>query len=208
MPDAYVPGQIIVAIGESAYSEGLIDEMKDRHGLDVVDVSALRSAGLIMISFKTTDKDISEKIDELRKDKRMIVAQPNYILRTMSDPLRNTQYAIDIMKIDRIHKSYRGRGIKVAVIDTGIDTEHNDLKARFIFKKNFIRGEGYSPEIHGTAIAGVISAGINGFGIEGVSPEASILSMRACRQVSKQLLKVNVFQTAFQGRWMRQFSRR
>lgn len=187
MPDAYIPGQIIIAIRESDFSEGLIDEMKDRHGLDVIDVSALRSVGLKMVLFKDADKDIFKKIDELRKDKRMIEAQPNYIFQTMGDPLRKTQYAIDIIKTDRVHKSYKGKGIKVAVIDTGVDTDHNDLKDRVILKKNFIRGEGYTPEIHGTAIAGIISAGVNGFGIEGVAPEAKILAMRACRQISKGL---------------------
>ena len=42
----------------------------------------------------------------------------------------------------------------------------------------------FQPEIHGTAVAGIIGAAINGFGIEGIAPEAELLALRACRQVS------------------------
>ncbi|MEF9437799.1 MAG: S8 family serine peptidase [Candidatus Mariimomonas ferrooxydans] len=43
----------------------------------------------------------------------------------------------------------------------------------------------YKAEVHGTAVAGVIGASINKFGINGVAPESEILALRACRQVSE-----------------------
>jgi len=184
--DAYVPGQIITAFTEALFSEGVLNEIKARHKLTVVETFALKSVNLMIVLLETPEKDIFKVIDELRKDTRILIAQPNYILKTMSDPLRKMQYANSIMKIDNIHAHYRGRGVKVAVIDTGVDTGHNDLKERVISSKNFIRGEKYAAELHGTAIAGIIGASINGFGIEGVAPEANILALRACKQVSKE----------------------
>lgn len=184
--DAYVPGQIITALAETVFSEGLLNEIKDRHKLKVIDAFSLKSVNLQVVLFETPEKDIFSVIDELRKDSRILIAQPNFILRTMSDPLRKMQYANDILKTDKIHTSYRGRGMKVAVVDTGVDAGHIDLKDRVIITKNFVRGENYSPEIHGTAIAGIIAASINGSGIEGVAPESRILSLRACKQMVKE----------------------
>jgi hypothetical protein len=184
-PDAYVPGQIITASAETEFSDTLLNELKDRHGLKVLENFPLKSVNLRVVLFETT-VDIFKVIDVLKKDKRILIVQPNFVLRTMSDPLRKRQYASDMLKIDKIHKLYRGRGVRVAILDTGVDAGHSDLKERVISAKNFIRGLGYSPEVHGTAVAGIIGAGINGFGMEGVAPEAGLLALRACKQVSKE----------------------
>jgi subtilisin family serine protease len=181
----HVPGQIIIVLNEADFSEDILNGLKHRYALKVIDNFFLKSVNLMVILFETTE-DIFKLIDELKKDKRILIAQPNYILRTMTDPLRRMQYAHTMLKMDKIHTIYKGRGVKIAVIDTGVDAGHNDLKDRVIFTKNFIRGEGYPSEIHGTAVAGIIVAGINGFGIEGVAPEAAVLALRACRQVSKE----------------------
>jgi subtilisin family serine protease len=95
------------------------------------------------------------------------------------------QNTYKVMNLKKLHEHFSGKGVIVAVIDTGIDTQHRDLKERIVSSENLLRDSPYQPEIHGTAVAGVIGASINGFGIEGVAPESSILSLRACRQVSE-----------------------
>jgi hypothetical protein len=185
--DAYVPGQILTVFPELTFSEKLVNELEKKYPLKLIDSFSLKSVNLTAVLFEATKKnDIFKIIEELRKDKRVLIAQPNYILRTMSDPLRKMQYVNDILKVDKIHSMYRGHGIRVAVLDTGVDANHSDLKDRVVFTKNFVRGEQYLAEIHGTAIAGVIAASINGFGIEGIAPDADILAMRSCEQVSRE----------------------
>ncbi|WP_319003498.1 S8 family serine peptidase [Bacillus shivajii] len=78
-----------------------------------------------------------------------------------------------------------GEGVKVAVIDTGIDYRHPDLKDNFHGGYDVIdedddpmetlKGEGM-PTIHGTHVAGIIAA--NGR-LQGVAPEAEIYAYRA-----------------------------
>lgn len=81
------------------------------------------------------------------------------------------------------YKSNSGEGIKIAIIDTGCDVNHKDIKDRIIGMKNFTT-EGASTDVtdkvgHGTHVAGIIAAnGLNG-GITGVAPKASLLILKA-----------------------------
>lgn len=76
----------------------------------------------------------------------------------------------------------KGQGIVVAILDTGIDQTHPDLKDRIIDGRNFT-GEG-SPEDftdrngHGTHVAGIIGASEEGSGVIGVAPEVKFLIVK------------------------------
>jgi subtilisin len=70
----------------------------------------------------------------------------------------------------------RGRGIAVAVLDTGIDASHPDLAPNYRGGTSFVPGEP-SPDDgagHGTHCAGTIAAAINGSGVVGVAPAANL----------------------------------
>ncbi|WP_285844195.1 S8 family serine peptidase [Metabacillus halosaccharovorans] len=78
-----------------------------------------------------------------------------------------------------------GKGVKVAVIDTGIDYEHPDLHRNYAGGYDVIDGDGDPMEtsnvkgegtIHGTHVAGIIAA--NGK-LRGMAPEAEIIAYRA-----------------------------
>ncbi len=75
---------------------------------------------------------------------------------------------------------YKGQGIQVAVIDTGIRTSHEDLKANATTGKNFVNGAAgtnYSQDnaTHGTHVAGIIAAEENnGCGGAGIAPDAKV----------------------------------
>ena len=67
----------------------------------------------------------------------------------------------------------RGRGIKVAVLDTGIDWNHPDLRPNVRSAISFVPGEtAMDGNSHGTHCSGTIAAVINGAGVVGVVPEA------------------------------------
>jgi major intracellular serine protease len=73
----------------------------------------------------------------------------------------------------------KGKGIVVAVLDTGIDRDHPDLKDQIIGGRNFT-DEGKTDDFtdnngHGTHVAGTIAAVENGSGVVGVAPEAKLL---------------------------------
>ncbi len=179
---SFIPGHIIIALSTTDFSKDFIERLKVKYGLEIIEFFNLETLNTVVVLFKCNE-NILDKIELIKSEEKIILAQPNFIFQTLSEPLRKFQYALDIMKIEKIHNLYKGKGVKVAVIDTGVDYEHRDLKERVVLSKNFVRAETYKKEIHGTAVAGVIGASINGFGIAGVAPEAKIYSLRACTQI-------------------------
>lgn len=102
-----------------------------------------------------------------------------------NDPYRNLQHALNEMQILESHRWATGRGVRVAVIDTGSDTRHPELRDRITGIRNFVDRDSdvFNRDIHGTAVTGVIAAASNnGAGLVGVAPEADIMSLKACWQ--------------------------
>ena len=80
---------------------------------------------------------------------------------------------------------YRGSGARVAIIDSGIDTDHPDLVPNIDFDAAFnCQESGQPPEDqngHGTHVAGVAAAAFNsdGYGVVGVAPSASLVPIKS-----------------------------
>lgn len=78
----------------------------------------------------------------------------------------------------------RGKGIGVAVLDTGIDTNHEDLKVvggrRFYVQGVFLRGDNKYNDGHGhgTHVAGTIAALNNNWGVVGVAPDVDLYAVK------------------------------
>jgi hypothetical protein len=182
---SYLPGQILLAVELSQKGMDLIGRISQKYNLGLRETYDIKSLNLKVVIFQTRE-DIFRLINSLGREDGVVLAQPNYIFRTMTEPMSDMQSIYRILNLKKMHEYYRGKGVIVAVIDTGIDTQHRDLKERIISSENLLKEYPYRPEIHGTAVAGVIGASINGFGIEGVAPEAGLISLRACRQVSEE----------------------
>lgn len=81
----------------------------------------------------------------------------------------------------------KGTGIKVAILDTGIDYNHPDLAANYKGGYNFVYDNddpfddsmsAYVPTGHGTHVAGIIGARDNGTGVVGVAPDVSLYALK------------------------------
>lgn len=148
-------------------------------------------------------------------------AQPNYTRRTLAfqttDSLTNQWYLAAEKGLDmptawsQTTVSPPGQGIVVAIVDTGIDTNHPDLRANLLddpqaptdrapWGKKFIDEVKEGPKTadypngtdagypmkdgngHGTHVAGIVGAvGNNGTGITGVAPGIKLLPVKAMR---------------------------
>lgn len=82
-----------------------------------------------------------------------------------------------------LHAITTGKGIRVAVIDSGVAIDHPDLQGQIAVTRNFVDDRGNVAEAHGTAVAGIIAAREgNDLGIVGIAPQARLLALRACWQ--------------------------
>ncbi len=96
-----------------------------------------------------------------------------------------TPYGIEMLEAPKVwDASDRGKGTVIAVLDTGCDTKHEDLKDRIIDGRNFTDDYGAEPSHfednngHGTHVSGTIAASFNGEGVAGMAPDASILAVK------------------------------
>ncbi|MCT9075158.1 S8 family peptidase [Streptomyces fulvoviolaceus] len=76
-------------------------------------------------------------------------------------------------------KGYTGKGVKVAVLDTGVDTDHPDLRTQVIASKNFTKSATTLDHFgHGTHVASIVAGtgAKSGGKYKGVAPGAQILN--------------------------------
>lgn len=89
-------------------------------------------------------------------------------------------YGVELIEAPGIwEQSEKGEGIVIAILDTGIDKSHPDLKNQIIGGWNFTN-EGSSRDYtdnngHGTHVAGTIAAAETGSGVVGIAPKTKLL---------------------------------
>ncbi len=84
-------------------------------------------------------------------------------------------WAGSILGIPDVWKLTQGEGVKVAILDTGIDTDHQDLADAIIDTKDFTNDGIEDDNGHGTHCAGIVGARLNGVGFVGVAPKAQLM---------------------------------
>ena len=127
----------------------------------------------------------------LAKDRRVKLTQPlqTFATRTTgyNDPYIGLQRGFQQMDVADAHPWSRGEGVKVAIIDTGVDIQHPDLRGSIAGAANFVDADDaqFRHDRHGTEMAGVIAAVANNReGIVGVAPNARLFIFKACWQAS------------------------
>ncbi len=145
--------------------------------------------------------DRQDILARLQHDDRVRLAQPLQTFDTFGDP-EHTRDALVPAQAPGFNDPYfglqhgfsaigagdaqhwaSGAGVRVALIDTGVDAGHPDLVGRVTAQHDFVTNAPNAPDFdrHGTEVAGVIAAvANNGIGIVGIAPGVHILSYRAC----------------------------
>jgi subtilisin family serine protease len=185
----------------SATASSLIRELARKHSLTLVSEWPIEQLQMHCVLFRIPPGTTREAvIEKLMTDKRVLIAQAlnefesatsasnsGSTLKVFDDPYARLQTNVNALDVAEAHIISRGSGVRVAIIDTGVDTEHPDLAGRTQLTRNYIDDDAreFRNDRHGTQVAGLIAAAANnGIGIVGVAPDVKLMAFKACWQPS------------------------
>lgn len=183
----FVPGEVLAVISlesmEKMRAAGVA--LADRHRLALREIYPLKAYTLAIMEFSVLDgADPPAKASELEEEPLVLLAQPNFLFHVaaqVGEPAWPASYGLRLIRADRAQSAATGKAVKIALIDTGLDRDHAALKGKVIESFD-LTGNGFTPDLHGTLLAGIIAAG-HTFrpDIRGVAPEAQIVAIKACQ---------------------------
>lgn len=198
----YTDGEVLVKFKRNANQISIIKQS----GGEVKE--AYRSLNLYRVKLKS-GISVYEAIEKLKKNPDVEYAEPNYIVRKMetfpNDPYFDIQWGLRAINMPKVWDVCRGTEVIVAVLDSGVDYNHPDLKANlwkndreicdngkdddgngfiddcygwnFAYNNNDVMDD--DTDSHGTHVAGIIGAvGNNRVGISGINWHAKIMPVK------------------------------
>lgn len=151
---------------------------KELNSLNGVIVQQLPSLKTTILKFKNEDA-FKNAVTILSTSNKInnIALSPLY-RSTASDDKVNEQYVHTFLKTKNAYNSSSKKKVKIAVIDSGIDSGHPDLKGKILKAVNIVDPMKKQVKMaHGTHVSGIIAANLNNtIGGHGIYPNAEILS--------------------------------
>ncbi len=152
-------------------------------------------SGKSIAHLRAEGKTTAELMEELKSQPGVVGVAPNYIFRISSwpnDPMSGDLWGMSDIKAPEAWDLYSGdKGVFVAVIDTGIDYNHQDIKANIGRDMDGELGidtvandrDPMDDNDHGTHVAGTIGAvGNNGIGVTGINWSVSLLAVKVLNE--------------------------
>jgi len=197
----YIKGERIVVFKPGAS----IDKIKEVVGrvkpIQVKDVAKFGAKGeekvVKLLKFESEEK-AKEMTEELKKDPDVLYVAKNFRIKVppveriefkgepefrpkapTADPFRSYQWYL--FKTKEQFAPLAPTAPAVAVIDTGVQYNHEELSGRVILGHDYVEDDNdpYDENGHGTAVAGIIGAKVNNAkGIAGISPKSTIYAVR------------------------------
>jgi hypothetical protein len=188
-PDQSYGGGYGDALGASARRR-IARRVAGRHRLALIENWPMPILGIDCFVMRTPpDRSPEEMAADVTQDRDVAWSQPMRLYHAQGtakpydDPLFAAQPAAKAWRLAELHEVATGKGVMVAVIDSGVDARHRDLQGQIAIDRDFTGRLPLRAEWHGTGVAGIIAArGGNGAGIVGVAPGARLLALRACWQ--------------------------
>lgn len=180
-------------LGQSAHEKA--KRVAAKYSLREVANWPIRSLAIHCVIYEIPDdRSVATVLAALSKDANVSLAEPLAVFHTLSniqpadynDPLYDLQTNLSALGIASAHKHAQGAGVRIALIDTGVDTHHPDLRGRIARTRSYVGAPATSAGSyrHGTAMAGLIAAVANNhIGIVGIAPLAQLEVFEACRQL-------------------------
>jgi subtilisin family serine protease len=177
----YVPDEIVLEVNGSP-SRRTVDALARRHRLTRLESQRFAATGTTLFRWRIPDRrSVTTVVRELESDASVRSVQPNYVYtlqQTTTGAATEgdaSQYALRKLKLIEAHRVATGEQVLVAVVDSGIDARHPELKGAVADTFDAV-GKAGPADPHGTGIAGIIAAHAR---LMGAAPSVRILAVRA-----------------------------
>jgi hypothetical protein len=178
----------VVPYAATSSARALADGIAADYGLQQAASWPIALLGVHCIVYEVpASDDPAQLLQRMARDRRVESVQPLGTFATQSaaynDPYAGLQRSLAQMGVAQAQQWSRGDAVRLAVIDTGIDSHHPDLRGRIAEERNFVDADvsAFHADLHGTAVAGVIAAVANNhIGIAGIAPGVRLLAYKAC----------------------------
>ena len=181
--DAQVAGEILVRLSNAA----ALGPLLQKHQLSLVSQFGARPIYRLQVIGLA---DTGAKIEALALEPQVLIAEPNSVNRSPEARRANAwtigtpqayaaQWAPAALRLPQAHALSTGAGMRVAVLDTGIDAAHPALAGRLLPGFDFVDFDNDPAEVgsaatspsfgHGTHVAGIVAM---------VAPGAKIMPLR------------------------------
>jgi len=150
-----------------------------------------RNNGVVRRRFRTINalsaSMTEHAITKLQNDPRVAYVEEDALVQIVDAEFSSLEYQASwgVARIEAasVHaENIKGAGVKVAVLDTGIDYNHPDLDANYKAGVNYVDISRFQEPMddhgHGTHVAGILAAELNGAGVVGVAPSVSLYAVK------------------------------
>lgn len=157
-----------------------------------VQAEILRKGPLDYLTLAVPSGQMNEAIKLLKRTPGVLSVNPAQKMKTaeatgpqITDTQYSEQWGLSKAEVEKAWGlGATGAGITIAIIDTGVDVNHPDLKNNLVAGYNAITGRTGLSAVqdnngHGTHVSGIAAAGLNGEGIVGVAYQAKIMPIKA-----------------------------
>jgi len=157
-----------------------IDAALKKYHLERKDSELLSKVGYIKAKLQD-GHSLNDIIPVLRNNPEFSVSEPNYLLESMSSETQSYQWHITETQFDQAWPLLNNQTeIKIAIIDSGVNAQHPDLKNKVLAGYDFYNADSDASDDHGhgTFVAGIIAASENVMGVKGLYGQARIIPVK------------------------------
>ncbi|MBU2009834.1 MAG: S8 family serine peptidase [Chloroflexi bacterium] len=172
----FAPDRVLVKF-KAGTDEATQREVHGRYGGEVVD--EIRQLGVKVV--RVPAGKVPEKVNAYRSVRAVEFAEPDFVAQAIevpNDPYFGSQWGMAKIQAPDAWDISRGDGIRIAILDSGVDQNHEDLAGKIVDNRNFTSSRTVDDLYgHGTHVAGIAAAATNnGIGVAGVGYNAVIMN--------------------------------
>ncbi|MHB0977119.1 MAG: S8 family serine peptidase [Candidatus Aquicultorales bacterium] len=185
----FVEGEILVKFKPGISSAEGRSEIT-REGAD--EIEELPKLRVKKVRLKRGER-VEDVVARFERNPKVEYAQPSYIYKALDVPndtyyQNGYQWGPSRLNAEPAWTQSKGTGVKVAVVDTGVDYNHPDLAGKVIQGYDFVNHDSnpMDDEGHGTHVAGIIGAATNNsLGVAGMGWNAQILAVKVLDEIGQ-----------------------